>query len=107
MPGGDGTGPNGMGPMTGWGRGVCGRPGGMRRGNDGNVRGGGWGRRNRIWATGRGRRNRWEPATPSRGDVESELDSERRWLEARSAVLEAEHKNIRARLEELGGERNE
>jgi hypothetical protein len=103
MPGGDGTGPNGMGPMTGWGRGVCGRPGGRRRGHDGDVRGGGWGRRNRFWATGRGRRNRWEPATPSRGDVESELDSERRWLEARSAVLEAEHKNIRARLEELGG----
>jgi hypothetical protein len=107
MPGGDGTGPTGMGPMTGWGRGVCGRPGGARQGSDGDIRGGGRGRRNRFWASGRGGWNRWAPTAPYRADVESTPDSERRRLEERSAALEAEQKNIRARLEELGGERND
>ena len=107
MPGGDGTGPTGMGPMTGWGRGVCGRPGGGRRGSDGGIRGGGRGRRNRFWTSGRGGWNRWAPTAPYRADVESAPDSERRRLEERSAALEAEQKNISARLEELGGERND
>ena len=63
MPGGDGTGPGGMGPMTGRAAGYCagyGVPGfanpiggrgygGWGRGRGG---GGGWGRRNMFYATG-------------------------------------------------------
>ena len=66
MPGGDGTGPGGMGPMTGRAAGYCaGYPvpgvmspisgrgfGGWGRGGGGGGGGGGWGRRNRFYATG-------------------------------------------------------
>jgi hypothetical protein len=59
MPGGDGTGPGGMGPMTGRAAGFCAGypvPGYMNpvggRGYWGWGRGGGWGRRNWYYATG-------------------------------------------------------
>jgi len=60
MPGGDGTGPGGMGPMTGRAAGYCAGypvPGFMNpiggRGFWGAGRGGGgWGRRNQFYATG-------------------------------------------------------
>jgi len=59
MPGGDGTGPAGMGPMTGRAAGYCAGypvPGYMNpvggRGYFGMGRGGGWGRRNWYYATG-------------------------------------------------------
>ena len=60
MPGGDGTGPGGMGPMTGRAAGYCAGyavPGFMNpiagRGFWGGGRGGGgWGRRNMFYATG-------------------------------------------------------
>ena len=60
MPGGDGTGPGGMGPMTGRAAGYCAgypAPGFMNpipgRGFWGRGRGGGgWGRRNWFYATG-------------------------------------------------------
>ena len=60
MPGGDGTGPGGMGPMTGRAAGYCAGyavPGFANpiagRGFGGFGRGGGgWGRRNRFYATG-------------------------------------------------------
>jgi len=59
MPGGDGTGPGGMGPMTGRAAGYCAGypvPGFMNpipgRGFGGWGRGGGWGRRNWFYATG-------------------------------------------------------
>jgi hypothetical protein len=59
MPGGDGTGPAGMGPMTGRAAGFCAGypvPGFMNpiggRGYWGWGRGGGWGRRNWYYATG-------------------------------------------------------
>ena len=59
MPGGDGTGPVGMGPRTGRGAGFCAgypTPGYMSpvggRGFWGRGRGGGWGRRNWFYATG-------------------------------------------------------
>ena len=60
MPGGDGTGPAGMGPMTGRAAGYCAGypvPGFMNpvggRGFGGRGRGGGgWGRRNWFYATG-------------------------------------------------------
>lgn len=99
MPGGDGTGPTGMGAMTGWGRGVCGRPGGARGVYDRNEFGGGRGRRNRFWAPDRAGWNRGRPMAPQ----QAEEESERKWLEERSAALEAEQRNIRARLDELHG----
>jgi len=59
MPRGDGTGPAGMGPMTGRAAGFCagyGVPGYMNsmggRGYGGGGRGGGWGRHNGYYATG-------------------------------------------------------
>jgi len=59
MPGGDGTGPGGFGPMTGRAAGFCAGypvPGYMNaiggRGYWGRGRGGGWGRRNWFYATG-------------------------------------------------------
>ena len=59
MPRGDGTGPAGMGPMTGRAAGFCAGysvPGYMNpmggRGYGGWGRGGGWGRRNWFYATG-------------------------------------------------------
>ncbi len=58
MPGGDRTGPAGMGPMTGRGAGLCAgnpAPGYMSAGfgwGFGRGRGGGWGRRNWFYATG-------------------------------------------------------
>ena len=61
MPGGDGSGPMGMGPMTGRAAGYCAgyavpgfanRFGGFAGAGWGRGRGGGWGRRNRFYATG-------------------------------------------------------
>lgn len=52
MPGFDGTGPRGQGPMTGWGAGYCGSRGFRRLGG---VPGYGYGR----GRGGRGRRNRY------------------------------------------------
>ena len=57
MPGGDGTGPMGMGPMTGRAAGYCagyGTPGFVNpiAGRGGGGWGGGWGRRNWFRATG-------------------------------------------------------
>ena len=61
MPGGDGTGPAGMGPRTGRGAGFCAgysAPGYVNAGGGrgfwgwGRGRGGGWGRRNWFYATG-------------------------------------------------------
>jgi len=57
MPGGDGTGPGGMGPMTGRAAGICAgyaAPGYVNRigGRGYGGRGGGWGRRNWHYATG-------------------------------------------------------
>ena len=61
MPGGNGTGPAGMGPMTGRAMGYCAGysapgymnpAGGRGFGAFGRGRGGGWGRRNMYYATG-------------------------------------------------------
>lgn len=54
MPGMDGTGPVGSGPMTGGRRGWCatGTPGAVRGAGMGRGRGGGYGRRNQFYATG-------------------------------------------------------
>jgi len=79
MPGGDGTGPCGRGPGSGWGRGPCGR--GMRRGC-----GFGYG------AMGRGMGMMPRALSP---------EEEKAGLQQLKESLENEVKQIQKRLEEL------
>ncbi len=96
MPAGDGTGPWGMGPMTGRGAGYCAGYGVAGCYNPLPLRrGGGFGRRHRFWATGMpGRFWRWFGAPDTA--VEKEL------LEGRIKVLEGELDALKRRLGELG-----
>jgi hypothetical protein len=99
MPGFDGTGPQGGGPLTGGGRGYCaGRYGeaapvrGRRRGGRGfgraTGRGMGWGR-GPAWGWGPGA----APAWPAQEDAAH--------LRQREAGLKAELESLRGRLAEL------
>ena len=79
MPGGDGTGPGGMGPMTGRAAGICAgyaAPGYVNRiggrGYRGWSRGGGWGRRNWCYATGLPAWARTGYGLPARGGVRNQ-----------------------------------
>ncbi len=116
MPGGDQSGPTGGGPMTGWGRGFCGESersrfagggGGGGRGFGRGGGGGGFGWRNRFSATGTPGWMRGAAAPPAFAGAESMADTELQWLEQRSAVLEAEQKQVRTRLGELEAERDD
>jgi hypothetical protein len=110
MPGGDRTGPMGAGPMTGWGRGVCGRwdasstERGRFAGAGQGFGGGGRGWRHRFWASGQPgwvRGGSWRAANrPWDGRVESTED-ERRVLERDAEHLESELQRVRTRLDEL------
>ena len=121
MPRGDGTGPAGMGPMTGRAAGFCAGysvPGYMNpiggRGYGGWGRGGGWGRRNWYYATGLPGWARAGYGLPAWGGVVSpyayggtpsapglsaqqELDS----LKGQAEYLEDSLDGIRKRIEEL------
>lgn len=119
MPGGDRTGPLGAGPMTGWGRGVCGRGSAAGFGPDWPARGGrgagfgwgrgagfGWGRgwRNRSWAGGPEgwARGGWWPAGVAPWAAAADpAEDERQMLEREAAALEQEMGRIRARLDVL------
>jgi len=127
MPSGDGTGPAGLGPMTGRAAGYCagyGVPGFMNpipgRGFGGGGRGGGWGRRNRFYATGltgwqRAAVGRPIPAgpgpygvpygTPSAPSMtqKQELDA----LKGQAAYFEDALGGIRKRVQELESEASE
>jgi len=109
MPAGDGTGPNGMGPMTGRGAGYCagydapgyanlgpGRGFGMGRG-----RGGGWGRgwRHRHWFRATGVPGWARPAwgaspgpyaapQPTAGQEAEALKAQAQWLQEELAAIE-------------------
>ncbi len=101
MPRGDGTGPNGTGPMTGWGMGPCG--GSTGRGFQGRGRGmgpcgGGFGfSRGRGHGRGLGLRNRAvqaaEAGAPdqaqSQAPIEARLDILQRQIETVSGQIEA------------------
>jgi len=117
MPGGDRTGPLGRGPVTGWGRGFCGEAdgpqfarggyGGQGRGFGRGGGGGGWGWRNRFRATGA---YGWMPGAwgpPAFSAAESMVDTELQWLEQRSAAIETEQEQIKARLNELQAKRDD
>jgi len=111
MPAGDGTGPLGMGPMTGRGMGFCGGyaapgrayPGSGRRffGRGGWIGGGGHGWRHWYYATGlpRWARGGIPPAyaPPSREQQIEALKGQAAWLKEQ---LDA----INRRMEELGQE---
>ena len=94
MPGFDGTGPRGMGPMTGGGRGFCAPAVGLGRPLAGAGmffgRGGGRGWRNQYYATGLPRWQRWAAwGTPaSTEDEKQALKSEADFLRSRLKVLE-------------------
>lgn len=94
MPGFDGTGPGGMGPMKGGGRGFCASAAGMGRPLAGARvfcgRGGGRGWRNRYYATGL---HRWQRGAswavpPAAEDEKQALKSEADFLRSRLRVLE-------------------
>jgi len=107
MPGYDRTGPRGMGPMTGGGRGFCvrgagaedygiGRGGFGRGAGRGGARGagrgaGGWGYRNQFYATGLYGWQRGRGGTPTEDE---RVDI----LKARERVLADELENVRASL---------
>lgn len=82
MPRQNGTGPTGMGPMTGRGMGPCG--GGMTYGRRGGGRGFGW---RRFWG--------FYPAPNITKKEESEILSEE------VQILEEELKAVKARLDEI------
>lgn len=109
MPGGDGSGPNGMGPMTGRGAGFCAGfnvPGFANRGQGGGFGGGFGGGRGQ--GRGRGFRNRfyaagpygWQrEAQPYAGTPVPPIDP-RGMLERRKAALEAQLKEVNEALSE-------
>lgn len=99
MPGFDGTGPVGFGPMTGWGRGFCIEPGWSC--NPRYGWGGGYGRgwRHRFWATGVPGRM-WRRARYDYPYFTVEEESE--WLKQEAQFLENELEAIRKRIDELG-----
>ncbi len=87
MPGGDGTGPNGFGPGTGWGRGPCsyGRDRSLGRRRFWRNRGVGFGRG--------GYNSSYEkPVTP---------EEEKNFLEMEAKGLETELKIIQKRIKDL------
>ena len=111
MPGFDRTGPAGMGPMTGWGRGRC-NPYGGRGGRQAlwpsfgwSGRGRGW--RHRFWATGMPRWGRGGFAGPYYGPSYSDSgpyysrEDEMTGLKEQAAWLKEELDAIEQRLSEL------
>ena len=95
MPGFDGTGPRGMGPMTGGGRGFCGSWG-MRAGQRWFGRPRGWGYNYPYYGTGQ-----YAPGPISyapRASREQELD----FLKEQARAIKEDLENIEARMAELG-----
>ncbi len=105
MPGGDGTGPIGMGPMTGRGAGYCagyptpGYMAGGGRGFGGRGRGGGWGRRNGFRATGLPFWARFGGYTPLQQQPNHELAKQA--LQGRADMLQSELDSINKRIREI------
>jgi len=111
MPGGDRTGPAGMGPMTGRGAGFCagfGVPGFMNRGFGffGRGRGGGgggWGRRNMFYATGLTgwQRAAMGVAAPLATTTAPSPEAEKQFLQTQMDVMQSQLEEIKRRLAEL------
>lgn len=111
MPGFDGRGPWGRGPMTGWGRGYCAGPGYGARGGGygaGWGRGYGWGNRaggyGAGWGYGRGFGPAWWAAPETIGSRDDELA----YLQNRAGAVQEELAEIRRRIDQLNkGEETE
>lgn len=110
MPGYDGTGPRGMGSMTGGGRGYCATPAGGLTGRPriGRVfgRGGGRGMRNRFYATGMPGWQRAAYGYPVYGEQypyspEPTAEEERDMLKGEAEGLKQELENIQNRISAL------
>lgn len=105
MPGGDRTGPFGLGPMSGKGMGWCGRRAGapMGAGQGAPGAGRGWGRAQQgaaLPGRGRGRRPCWTaPSAPAVQGPEAELD----YLTSYALDLEASLNAVKNRLAALKG----
>jgi len=107
MPGGDRTGPAGMGPMTGRRAGFCAGfnvPGFANRGfglfGRGRGGGGGRGRRNMFYATGL---TGWQRAMmgASAPSAAPTAETEKQFLEAQVGVMQSQLEEIKKRLAEL------
>jgi len=98
MPGGNGTGPMGAGPMTGRGLGRCAgfASGGFGRGLG---MGRGFGRGNRFWARGYGNFAQFQPAAVL--TKEQQLQS----LQQDAEIIEADLKDIKSQIEQLKTEK--
>jgi hypothetical protein len=110
MPGFDGTGPRGQGPMTGWGRGYCAMSssGGMRRPFFGWGfwgRGGGRGLRHWHWRTGFPGWARADYAYPASGVSPNRPglapNEEMDMLKQEAELLKAQLEDIQSRIETL------
>lgn len=111
MPGLDGTGPAGMGPMTGGRRGLCTGYGGAyqmwgprRFFGRGGGRGRGW--RNQYWATGMPGWSRWgwsaaPPPTPYGYGYDMTREEELSMLKAQNRDLTEELDRLNDRIKEL------
>ncbi|OQA39822.1 MAG: hypothetical protein BWY49_01295 [Candidatus Omnitrophica bacterium ADurb.Bin314] len=95
-------GPTGMGPMTGGGRGFCGRPAGAIRGIGRTGARGGRGWRNQFNATGLTGWQRTYPVQPAIGGKK-----ERELLKKQAACLSGELDAVRSRLTELEKEQKQ
>lgn len=103
MPGFDRTGPWGMGPRTGWGRGFCGSR------TTGNPAGfGGFGRGRRLgpgWSGSCVRPRFWKRGFPS--FYQPTPDEEASWLKEEASSLKEMLGSIERRLSELGKKNSE
>lgn len=103
MPGGDGTGPLGSGPMTGRGLGYC--SGYTRPGYINPRFGRGWFGRGRGWVRGfysRPTLGFWQNNYPTQISSDEEVDV----LKAEAESLKEELKNIETRIQEIKGSKS-
>jgi Family of unknown function (DUF5320) len=101
MPGFNGTGPRGEGPMTGGNRGRC-NP------TDGDSQPGrsyGLGRGGMACGCGRGRGGSRGGFGPARTYAPANVDEERQYLTEQLSALEGEINDIRARMEQLNDDK--
>ena len=99
MPGFDRTGPEGRGPLTGWGRGYCGASSAHDWPRFRGFGGGGRGWRNRFF--GAGMRGRFWYDYPARYEAPLSDEEELKLLQEEASYYEKELKHIREDIEQL------
>ena len=92
MPGGDGRGPLGFGPGTGWGAGPCGSP---------RFRGYFRPRRRGFWGYG------YRAAGPYPGEAPGEAPGEKEMLKQEMEILREQLKQVEARLQAVSASEQE